>query len=127
MSISGHTHPTHRLRSRGRRKRVWYMRAMTGVSLLVFIVHVHILSNIVSMRCFPLIDKFSQIICGYIHVHTKFLLYSIQIYMCLCVFQVTSENTIYVESRQRCIYIHIARCQVVVKFYRDLYFGYSPP
>ena len=26
-----------------------------------------------------------------------------------------------------CIYIYIARCQVVVKFYRDLYFGYSPP
>ena len=25
------------------------------------------------------------------------------------------------------IYIHIARCQVVVKFYRDLYFGYGPP
>ena len=25
------------------------------------------------------------------------------------------------------IYIYIARCQVVVKFYRDLYFGYSPP
>ena len=23
-------------------------------------------------------------------------------------------------------YIYIARCQVVVKFYRDLYFGYSP-
>ena len=24
------------------------------------------------------------------------------------------------------IYIYIARCQVVVKFYRDLYFEYSP-
>ena len=24
------------------------------------------------------------------------------------------------------IYIYIAHCQVVVKFYRDLYFGYSP-
>ena len=27
----------------------------------------------------------------------------------------------------RYINIYIARCQVVVKFYRDLYFGYSPP
>ena len=27
----------------------------------------------------------------------------------------------------RYVYIYIARCQVVVKFYRDLYFGYSPP
>ena len=24
-------------------------------------------------------------------------------------------------------YVYIARCQVVVKFYSDLYFGYSPP
>ena len=89
------------------------MRAMTGVSLLVLIVRVHILSNIVSMCCFPLIDKFSQIICGYIHVQSSYCIpYK---FICAFVFQVTSENTMYVESWQRCIYIHIARVSFVCK------------
>ena len=35
-----------------------------------------------------------------------------------------SETLLVVVKRDT--YIHIARCQVVVKFYRDLYFGYSP-
>ena len=36
-----------------------------------------------------------------------------------------SETLISLNNGNR-RYIYIARCQVVVKLYRDLYFGYSP-
>ena len=59
---------------------------------------------------FSVIDKFSQIICGYIHVQSSYCIpYK---FICAFVFQVTSENTIYVESQ---LYIHIARVSFVCK------------
>ena len=58
----------------------------------------------------------------------------LKVHLCSLLLLVFGERAKRARHYQECtnsswcgMYIYIDRCQVVVQFYRDLYFGYSPP